>query len=79
MTMAFGGPNAYSGRSMVEAHKKLIDEQGLNADHFDMVAGHLVSTLQDLGVAKPLIDEVVAIVGPLRSIFERPPEKVGMR
>ncbi len=72
MTMAFGGPNSYTGRSMAAAHKHLIEQKGLNASHFDKVAGHLVSTLQSLGVEKPLIDEVVAIVGPLRSIFEAP-------
>ena len=38
--------------------------------HFDLVAGHLVASLQDLKVPANLIDEVVAIVVPLRSIFE---------
>ncbi len=70
MTMAFGGPSNYTGRGMAAAHKHLIEQKGLNTSHFDKVAGHLVGTLQELGVKKPLIDEVVAIVGPLRSIFE---------
>ncbi len=70
MTMAFGGPNDYTGPDIAAAHQRLIEQKGLDASHFDRVAGHLVGTLRVLGVKKPLIDEVVAIVGPLRSIFE---------
>ena len=72
MTMAFGGTKAYSGRTMAAAHSRLIRDHGLNASHFDLVAGHLVSSLQDLSVAPELIQEVVAVVGPLRSVFEAP-------
>ncbi len=78
MTMAFGGPNSYNGKSMAAAHKNLIEKQGLNETHFDMVAGHLVSTLKDLGVTQPLIDDVLAVVGPLRSVFERPATASGL-
>lgn len=53
-----------------ESHKRLLDDMGLNGDHFDMVAGHLIGTLQHLGVDPPLIDEAVEIVGPLRAAFE---------
>ena len=53
-----------------EKHKKLFLEKGLNAHHFDLVAGNLVGTLQHLGVSPALIDEAVAIVAPLRSVFE---------
>lgn len=60
LTMAFGGPNNYSGKDMREAHARLV-EKGLNEDHFGAVAGHLVATLQELGVAKDLIDQVVEI------------------
>lgn len=57
LTMAFGGPNHYSGKDMREAHKhmKLTDE------HFGAVAECLVGTLQELGVAQEYIDEVVNI------------------
>ncbi len=66
LTMAFGGPNNYSGKDMRAAHEKLV-KQGLNEQHFNAVAGHLVATLNDLGVAQNLIDEVVAIAGSTKS------------
>jgi truncated hemoglobin YjbI len=33
-------------------------DKGLNLTHFDAVAGHLVATLKEMGVAQELIDEV---------------------
>jgi hemoglobin len=60
LTMAFGGPNNYTGKDLREAHKHLVD-QGLNEDHFNAVAGHLQSTLQELNVPDDLIGEVMAI------------------
>ena len=74
MTMAFGGPNNYTGRSMEAAHARLIQDKGLGADHFDAVAGHLVASLAQLNVSQSLIDEVVAVVVPLRPIFEAKPK-----
>ena len=62
LTMAFGGPNNYTGQDMRKAHARLV-ENGLNEDHFNSVAGHLVATLQELNVTQDLIDEVVAIAG----------------
>ncbi|MBV1872109.1 MAG: group 1 truncated hemoglobin [Gammaproteobacteria bacterium] len=58
MTMAFGGPNNYTGKDMREAHKGMK----LNDDHFNAVAEELVATLNELKVPQELIDEVVAIV-----------------
>lgn len=60
LTMAFGGPNEYTGQDMREAHKPLV-ERGLNDDHFNAVAEHLQASLQDLDVAPELIAEVMAI------------------
>lgn len=57
LTMAFGGPNAYSGKDMREAHK----DMHLNEGHFNAVAECLVSTLNELNVPQPQIDEVVTI------------------
>lgn len=54
---------------MIDKHKRLFHELGLNENDFDLVAGHLVATLQQMGVAEPLIAEVVGIVGPFRSAF----------
>jgi hemoglobin len=57
LTMAFGGPNNYSGLDMRKAHKHL----NLKEEHFNAVAGHLQSTLQELKVPQNLIDQVMAI------------------
>lgn len=44
---------------------------GLDETDFDCVAGHLVDTMQSLGVGQEEIDEAVGIVGPLRDIFKK--------
>ena len=62
LTMALGGPNNYDGRPMKEAH----DGMGITDMHFDKVAGHLVAALKDAGVCDEDVNEVVALVGPLK-------------
>ncbi len=62
LTMAFGGPNNYSGKDMREAHAPLV-AKGLNEDHFNAVAGHLKDTLKELEVPDNLIQEVMVIAG----------------
>jgi len=62
LTMAFGGPNNYTGADMRAAHAPLV-AKGLNEDHFNAVAGHLQSTLEELNVPADLIGEVMAIAG----------------
>ena len=61
LTQALGGPSLYKGASMESAHAAL----GITEEDFNRVAGHLVATLQGLGVPQPLVDEVVALVAPL--------------
>lgn len=65
MTAAFGGPVAYDGRSMKAAHANAVTN-GLTDDHFNGVAGHLQSTLEELGVDGALINQVMTIVGGTR-------------
>ena len=65
LTMAFGGPNEYTGKDMREAHAPLV-EKGLNDSHFDAVAGHLQATLEELKVPADLIAQVMAIAGSTR-------------
>ncbi len=65
MTVAFGGPDQYRGRDLRTAHAPLR-ARGLGQVHFDAVAGHLERTLQELGVAAPLISEALAIVASTR-------------
>ena len=60
LTMAFGGPNDYSGADMRAAHAPLV-AKGLNENHFSAVAGHLQTTLEELGVASENIAAVMAI------------------
>lgn len=61
LSQATGGPRKYAGASMRQAHAHLRIEER----HFNAVAGHLVDTLGSLGVARNLIDEVVAALTPL--------------
>lgn len=61
LTYAFGGSDEYDGRYMREAHKELVEKQGLNSDHFDAVAEDLMITLKEMGVTDDLLAEVAAI------------------
>lgn len=59
-TMAFGGPNDYTGKDMRNAHGHLV-KMGLNDSHFDAVMEHLGATLVELNVPQDLIAEAAAI------------------
>ncbi len=65
MTLAFGGPNAYAGRSLREGHARLV-KKGLNDFHFDAVMEHLGATLTELNVPAELIAEAAALVESVR-------------
>lgn len=65
LTMAFGGPNNYSGLDMRKAHAHLV-EQGLNDTHFDAVVENLGKTLRELGVGEELIAQVAAVAETTR-------------
>ena len=60
-TYAFGGTDHYSGQNMREAHKALVEQQGLNGAHFDAVAENLMLTLDSMGVSKELQAQVASI------------------
>ncbi len=66
LSYAFGGPNKYSGVGMRNAHKRLVNEKGLNDSHFDVIIGHLGATLQELKVPAELIKEAAAIAESTR-------------
>jgi len=57
LTMAFGGPNGYTGKDMREAHKHMQ----LTEVHFNAIAESLVATLEELSVPQDYIDEVIDI------------------
>jgi hemoglobin len=66
LTMAFGGPNNYTGTDMRTAHARFV-KMGLNNSHFDVVMEHLVGTLIELNVPQVLIDQVAAIAETTRN------------
>jgi len=63
LTMAFGGPSHYTGKGLRSAHRHLA----LTDAHFDAIAGHLQGTLEELNVAPPLLDAVMAIAESTRA------------
>lgn len=66
LTMAFGGPNNYTGADMRKAHARLV-KLGLDDSHFDAVVENLVATLKELNVPQELINEVVALCETTRN------------
>jgi hemoglobin len=62
LTMAFGGPNTYSGKDLREAHKSM----NLDDSHFGAVAEDLVATLEELSVPQESIDQIVSILGSVK-------------
>jgi hemoglobin len=66
LTMAFGGPNNYSGTDMRTAHARLV-KMGMNASHFDAVMEHLGATLTELNVPQELVAQAAAIAESTRN------------
>ncbi|MGL5856993.1 MAG: group I truncated hemoglobin [Angustibacter sp.] len=60
---ATGGPHRYTGRAMSAAHRLV----GVTDAAFDRVLWHVTEVLRELGVPEVWIDEVGALVEPLRS------------
>src|SRR6516164_1103173 len=54
---ALGGPHAYTGATMREAHRG----RGIGQEHFDLAAGHLVAA----GVPDETISHITGLIGPL--------------
>ena len=66
LTVAFGGPNKYTGDDMRRGHAHLV-AAGLNDSHFDAVMEHLGATLTELKVPGDLITQAAAIAESTRS------------
>ncbi|MEG3435732.1 group 1 truncated hemoglobin [Pannus brasiliensis CCIBt3594] len=66
LTYVFGGSEGYDGRSLRNAHKRLVEEMGLQSEHFDAVIEDLVLTLQEIGVP----DELIGRVGEIANTTE---------
>lgn len=65
LTMAFGGPNNYTGKDLREGHRHLV-ARGLDESHVDVVVEHLGQTLRELGVGEGQIAQVAAIANSVR-------------
>ncbi len=61
---ALGGPERYRGPDLAEAHRHL----SITDHHFNLVAGHLDATLEDLSVPRDLTDQIIGIVATLRPV-----------
>ncbi|MEV6105909.1 group 1 truncated hemoglobin [Streptomyces sp. NPDC051940] len=59
---ALGGPARYNGRPMAKAHEGL----GITPDDFGRVVGHLVDTLDSLGVPSETIGRIGDTLAPLQ-------------
>lgn len=66
LTMAFGGPVAYTGKDLRAGHARLV-ARGLNDTHFDVVVELLGQSLQELNVPAHLIAQVAAIAESTRA------------
>ena len=76
LTMGFGGPDDYAGKSLRQGHKHLVN-QGRNDEHLAAVAGHIKSMLEDLNVPAELVDQVMGAAGSLRDeVLNKPEEAV---
>ncbi|WP_372346959.1 group 1 truncated hemoglobin [Streptomyces sp. KL116D] len=62
ITTALGGPEAYQGRPVGEAHAEL----GLADGDFDRVVTHLAASLTEAGVSAELIATIADRLAPLR-------------
>jgi hemoglobin len=67
MKYAFGGSTNYSGKSLRDAHKHLVEKMGLSDEHFDAVLENLGTALKDIGVDAGLVAEAAQIVESTRS------------
>ena len=67
LRFVFGGSAYYRGLSLRKAHQKSVEQLGLKDEHFEVVFEHLVSTLQELGVADDLIQEVGKVLGGVQT------------
>ncbi|HUC59424.1 MAG TPA: group 1 truncated hemoglobin [Streptosporangiaceae bacterium] len=61
---ALGGPERYHGPDLAEAHR----DHAISDTDFDITAGHLAATLQELGVPDNMVGQIIEIVAGLRPI-----------
>jgi hemoglobin len=62
LTAALGGPEAYEGQAMADAHRG----RDITDAAFDQVAAHLSSTLTELGVDDDTVGTIIGKIAGLR-------------
>lgn len=62
LTMAFGGPNNYTGADMRKAHAHMK----LTEEHYNAVMENLGATLKELGVPDAAIGEAAAVAATVK-------------
>ncbi|CAK8719788.1 Truncated hemoglobin YjbI [Candidatus Electrothrix laxa] len=66
LTIAFGGPNNYTGKNLRAAHAPLV-AKGLDGSHFSIVIEHLGATLKELGVKDELVQQAAKVANSVRN------------
>ncbi len=64
-TMVFGGPNEDTGKDLRTAHSQLV-RKGFDDSHFDAVAAHIQTTLEELLVPTDLVSENITVAASTR-------------
>lgn len=64
--MALGGPHQYTGRSLENAHRPLV-ERGLGDSHFNAVKQHMLTSMKELGIAETCVMQAMQIIEATRS------------
>lgn len=65
LTMAFGGPNEYTGQGLREGHRHLV-ARGLEDAHVDVIIELLGETLAELGADETDIKEAAGVANSVR-------------
>lgn len=68
LSQVLGGPVAYDGRSLSDAHRGL----GISTDHYDKVVEHLVAVLVELGADDDALAAAGAVVADVKGDIVEP-------
>ena len=68
-TMAFTAINYEKAEETIRTTHTRLFSMGLSEVHFDIFVNHLSQTLKDRGFGDAIIEEVTAVVAPLREVF----------
>ena len=62
----FGGAGSYVGKSMRDAHRHLVENMGLDDEHFDAMIENLENALIELDLDADSVAEAIEITESLR-------------